>query len=137
VLTNKQRQFISEYTTNGFNATAAAKTAGYKGNDKSLPVSGVQVLKSTKVKAEIDRILAKRERKDEDKQQKLVKFLEETIEGKNAKGIQLKATELLMKYYGMLVERRITEDATRERELDEAQEAEARRLAAIRLRDAG
>lgn len=137
-LTEKQRLFIAEYTTNGFNATGAARKAGYSGNDKSLPVTGVQVLKSSKVKAEISRILAERGNENEDKAAKCLLFLENTIDGKGISvANKLRATELYMKTLGMLKEHRIIEDATRERELDEAQKAEALRIAAIRFRQTG
>lgn len=129
-LTDKQKAFVVEYTTNGGNATQAAKMAGYSpnGSERSCSVSGVQALASTNVQGELARIMAKRELKDEDKQQKLVTFLEETIEQKNTKGMQLKAAELLMKYYGMLKEHRVFEDITRQKELDGAAEQEAETL---------
>jgi phage terminase small subunit len=62
-LTLKQRTFKVEYLANGFNATAAAKTAGY--SDKTAAAQGSRLLKNVKVAAAIaasvGRSLTKRE----------------------------------------------------------------------------
>lgn len=43
-LTPKQQLFVDTYLTNGFNALQACRTAGYKGNDKTLSVVGAENL---------------------------------------------------------------------------------------------
>ena len=55
-LTGKQAAFVRAYTTNGFNATQAAITAGYA--ESSAHVTGHENIRNPKIKAEIDRILA-------------------------------------------------------------------------------
>ena len=54
-LTDKQRRFIAEYCTNGYNATRAAKSAGCNCKDEgSFAVSGVSLLRNSNVRAAID-----------------------------------------------------------------------------------
>lgn len=48
-LTGKQQAFINAYLSNGFNATEAARTAGYKGNDNVLGVTGHENLRNPKI----------------------------------------------------------------------------------------
>ena len=48
-LTGKQRVFVDSYLSNGFNATEAARTAGYKGNDNVLGVQGHENLRNPKI----------------------------------------------------------------------------------------
>ncbi len=57
-LTGKQRAFVDAYLSNGFNATDAARQAGYSGDDHALAVIGSRNLRITDVRAEIDRLLA-------------------------------------------------------------------------------
>lgn len=73
-----------------------------------------------------------------DKAQKLVQELEKIISGKGETTTnRLRAIELHMKHLGLLAERRIIENVDRQRELSEAEVAEAKRLAQIRLRKTG
>ena len=51
VLTGKQKVFVDAYLANGFNATEAARTAGYKGNDNVLGVTGHENLRNPKISA--------------------------------------------------------------------------------------
>lgn len=51
-LTTRQRRFIEVY--NG-NATEAARIAGYEGDDNTLGVTGHELLRNPKIKAEIDK----------------------------------------------------------------------------------
>jgi hypothetical protein len=53
------------------------------------------------------------------------------------KGVQARLLETLMKYKGMLTERRIIETVDRTAELETAEAAEAKRLASIRFRQTG
>lgn len=48
-LTGKQRVFIDSYLSNGFNATEAARTAGYKGNDVTLATVGYENLRKPQI----------------------------------------------------------------------------------------
>lgn len=48
-LTGKQRAFINAYLSNGFNATEAARQAGYEGNDNVLGVTGYENLRNPKI----------------------------------------------------------------------------------------
>lgn len=48
-LTVKQKLFVEAYLSNGFNATKAARTAGYSGNDAQLAVRGSETVRNRKV----------------------------------------------------------------------------------------
>lgn len=48
-LTGKQQAFINAYLSNGFNATDAARQAGYEGNDNVLGVQGHENLRNPKI----------------------------------------------------------------------------------------
>lgn len=48
-LTGKQQIFVDSYLSNGFNATEAARQAGYKGNDNALAVQGYENLRNPKI----------------------------------------------------------------------------------------
>lgn len=50
-LTTKQRLFVESYLSNGFNATEAARTAGYKGNDVTLAAVGYENLRKPQIAA--------------------------------------------------------------------------------------
>lgn len=50
-LTTKQRLFVECYLSNGFNATEAARQAGYGGDDRSLAVIGHENLRKLKIAA--------------------------------------------------------------------------------------
>lgn len=48
-LTGKQKVFVEAYLANGFNATEAARTAGYKGNDNTLSSVGYENLRKPEI----------------------------------------------------------------------------------------
>jgi phage terminase small subunit len=48
-LTGKQQAFINAYLSNGFNATEAAREAGYEGNVNVLGVTGHENLRNPKI----------------------------------------------------------------------------------------
>lgn len=48
-LTTKQRLFVESYLSNGFNATEAARVAGYKGNDVTLAAVGYENLRKPQI----------------------------------------------------------------------------------------
>ena len=52
-LTTKQRLFVESYLSNGFNATEAARAAGYKGNDVTLAAVGYENLRKPQIAAVI------------------------------------------------------------------------------------
>jgi hypothetical protein len=49
VLTGKQKMFVEAYLSNGFNATEAARTAGYKGSDNTLSQRGHELVRNSKI----------------------------------------------------------------------------------------
>lgn len=53
-LTGKQRAFIDAWFENGFNATEAARTAGYAGDDNVLATTGSQNLRKPKIQQVIN-----------------------------------------------------------------------------------
>jgi hypothetical protein len=55
-LTYKQRAFIENYLT-AWNATEAARLAGYSGNDATLAVIGSENIRKPKIRTEIDQRL--------------------------------------------------------------------------------
>ncbi|MBU1748715.1 MAG: terminase small subunit [Chloroflexi bacterium] len=57
-LTTKQRLFVEEYLACGFNATEAARRAGYKGNDATLAAVGYENLRKPHIAARIKRRIA-------------------------------------------------------------------------------
>ena len=50
-LTTKQRLFVESYLSNGFNATEAARAAGYKGDSRTLAVVGFENLRKPNIAA--------------------------------------------------------------------------------------
>lgn len=61
-LTDKQQAFVQAYTTNGYNATQAARQAGYKGNDNTMRQTGFKLVTNGNVKRAI---AAKKQEKQE------------------------------------------------------------------------
>jgi phage terminase small subunit len=57
-LSGKQRVFVAEYTTNGFNATQAAISAGY--SRKTADSTGWENLKKPEIATEIERAISHR-----------------------------------------------------------------------------
>jgi len=53
-LNGKQKMFVSAYLANGFNATRAAESAGYAGNDNTLAVTAYNLLRNAKIRAIIN-----------------------------------------------------------------------------------
>ena len=56
-LTDKQRRFVEEYCSNGFNATKAATTAGY--SEKTAKQMGCENLSKPDVQEEIQKFMSK------------------------------------------------------------------------------
>ena len=136
-LTYKQQRFIEHYTTNGGNATKAARDAGYKGNEYSLRVIGCQNLTKLNVKTAIDAITQRKQESNEAKIQRILNKLESiAYDAQARKSDALKAMELLGKYHAIWSEKRIIENIDRQRELDEQEQAEAKRIALLRFKTA-
>lgn len=53
-LTKKQEAFVAAYLSNGFNATDAAREAGYGGNARTLAAIGCENLAKPKIKEKVD-----------------------------------------------------------------------------------
>lgn len=68
-LTEKQKRFVQEYLVD-LNATAAAKRAGY--SEKSASRIAVELLNKTQVSAEIQKQQAKRQKRVEITQEKVL-----------------------------------------------------------------
>lgn len=71
-LTEKQKRFVQEYLVD-LNATAAAKRAGY--SEKSASRIAVELLNKTQVSAEIQKQQAKRQKRTEITQEKVLQEL--------------------------------------------------------------
>ena len=56
-LTAKQSAWLAAYLSNGFNATQAARTAGYKGNAKTLSVVGAENLAKPSISARVEKVI--------------------------------------------------------------------------------
>lgn len=54
-LTGKQRAWLEAYISNGYNGTAAARSAGYNGDDRTLAVIAYDNIRNTNIKAELDK----------------------------------------------------------------------------------
>jgi hypothetical protein len=52
-LTGKQQVFIDAYLSNGFNATDAARQAGYEGNENTLSSVGYENLRKPEIASEV------------------------------------------------------------------------------------
>lgn len=69
-LTDKQALFVKHYAAT-LNATESARLAGYKGNDKTLGVVGVENLAKPSIRVAIDSLLDKRTMEAEEVLQRL------------------------------------------------------------------
>ena len=106
-LTEKQKRFVQEYLVD-LNATAAAKRAGY--SEKSASRIAVELLNKTQVSAEIQKQQAKRQKRVEITQEKVLsdekrKAIASIKEGQYGTEVKVhdkvKALELLAKHLGM------------------------------------
>lgn len=57
-LTGKQELFIAHYVTNGFNATEAARSAGYKGTENAWAVIGSKNIRKANIREAITKLMA-------------------------------------------------------------------------------
>ncbi len=138
-LTGKQQAFIDHYTGDcKYNGTEAARRAGYKGNSNTLgQVSKENLLKPT-IKAAIQAKAAKVAEKIDVSVEFVVKKLLNALniaEERNNLAAIARILELLGRYKAMFTDNITTTDVIRQRELDEAEQAEAIRLSEILIRE--
>jgi len=135
-LTGKQRVFLREYLSNGFNGVQAAKKAGYSGNTNTLAQRAHELVNKSKVKAEIDRIITEKTEKMDVTVEFIVSKLMKGLslaESKQDLVAMARFSELLGKYKAMFTEN-VRTTTERQRELSEKEKVEAREIATIRLR---
>lgn len=135
-LTMKQRLFVEAYFANNYNATEAAKEAGYNGNN--LNRIGHELLQKPHVKAAVEELAQKRIKEisltEEYVIRKLVRTIEKAEQDNNLSAV-LRGIELAAKNLGMLRER--TEisgpdgDAIRMENVDNEAKDFARKIASI------
>ena len=78
-MTDKQKSFVDNYLSNGFNATRAAISAGY--SKKTAYSIGERLLKNVEIKFAIDARLKEIESKQICKAEELLKFLSSVVRG--------------------------------------------------------
>ena len=124
-LTLKQEAFCRAYIANGGNASAAARTAGYGGENHS--VVGCSLMKNERVQRYLAALTAEGLANGSDKE---IPTPEETMkaiwhEARYAKSDQARAANLraLAMYHGLLLERRRDESALDNRSEEELLEA--------------
>ena len=100
-LTDKQRRFIEEYCSNGFNATQAAISAGY--SEKTAQVQGSETLSKPMVQDGIQEFMSKATEKalvtTEDLIEKLLYECNPQLEGSN-QSARIQAIKVLTDYTG-------------------------------------
>ena len=104
-LTPKQKMFCKEYLID-LNATQACIRAGY--SQKTAEVQGPRLLGNVRVKSEIDRLKAIREKKVELTAEKVLEDIERVrkkAEGSEQYTVSLKASELQGKHLAMFIEK--------------------------------
>jgi|SRR5215510_7289958 len=98
--TNKQRAFVAAYTGDaGFDATKAARLAGYRANSKhSFESIGSELLKKAPIKAAVDEFFAKGDLSAEEVLREVIKI----ALGNSKDRDKLKALDLMMRHHGLL-----------------------------------
>ena len=111
-LTGKQQAFVTAYLANGFNATRAADTAGYKGTETALSVQGNTNLRIPRIEAEITRRSVALQERVEVTPAHIQGILSQTIvprigsDNPRQADVLLRATELLGRTIGAFVDRK-------------------------------
>ena len=104
-LTDKQQIFCKEYIVD-LNAKQACIRAGY--SEKTAEQQASRLLRNVKVKSEVERLKAIREKKVELTAEKVLKDIErvrEKAEGSEQFNVSLKASELQGKHLAMFTEK--------------------------------
>jgi hypothetical protein len=111
-MTEKQWAFISTYLANGRNGAAAARAAGYAGNNKHLTSRAAKLLSGKKIRKYLEDQAkeAALQGKCLSPDQVLEGLSREAIKGENGH-IRVSAFQVLAKYHGLLVEK--VEDVTK------------------------
>lgn len=135
-LTGKQKAWLNDYLINGFNAYKATVKAGYKGNNATLRTIGSQNLTKLNIKTEIERRQAElalrtgyTTEKQVERYNDLYLVCREEHRLESARG----CLDSITRMNGGFTDKLITEDHTKQVELDDKQQEEACRLANIRL----
>lgn len=107
-LTLKQEKFCIEYVKNGGNATAAARDAGYKGNDNTLSSVGDENLRKPAIIDRLKELQAPEVRKDIlsiEQRRKMLTDIAIGMSDGSSQGttVALKALEILNKMDGIYV----------------------------------
>lgn len=134
-MNDKQKTFCREYLID-YNATAAYKRAGYK-DTSSAEQNSCRLISKDKVKAEIRRLQTEKTKNMELTVQIVLDDLNYGLEEAKRTGdlrAYAKFCELRGKHKAMYVDRQQTEDSTRQRELDESESEEAKKLAVLRFK---
>jgi hypothetical protein len=127
-LTAKQKAFIEELPKNQWNGTRAAISAGY--SPKSAGVMAHRLLKNPRIAEELEKRTAEIVNKTDVEVGEIISALcTIAFGGRATNSEKLRALDLLGRYKGMFSERRVIEDVTRQRELDEAERRRAEELA--------
>ncbi len=100
-MTVRQEKFVNEYLSNGFNATQAAKSAGY--SEKTAYSQGQRLLKHDEVKEQVEKVREKLLKDSETKVEDLVNVLKEITENEIERRptASIKAIEVLCKLLGL------------------------------------
>lgn len=141
-LTAKQQAFAEFYTdfsnkTTFNNGLESARAANYKGNKRTLTSIAAENLTKLDIIKAIGAIRAERRAKSEYDRQKCEQELHaayELAELQKNPVAMVAAARGKAKLYGLETDKLVT-DNTRQRELSEKEQVEARRIASIRLQD--
>ena len=140
-LTAKQRAFVDEYCSNGGNASQAYKKA-YPNCKSGWNAHGAKNVAKGSIKQAISVKTAKRQEKVEYNYEKAISELNKIIDNltKQARSGNISANSALIQVLREknditgLHKQRFIDETEQKRELTETEQAEARRLANIRLR---
>jgi len=133
-LTNKQKAFVEDYCSNGWNATKAATTAGYA--KSSVRVTGCQNITKPNIKAAIDAYKAEIQRVADYTREKAQRELDRALaiaEGKHDAQAMTGAIRAKSKLYGLEIERHQFEvvEGTRPADIDEAKARIRKRIDSV------
>jgi len=135
-MTAKQQAFVDYYCSNGYNGVQAARDAGYKGSYNTLHAIAVENLQKPTIKAAIDDYIRKRQVKcafnREQSELELIQAQQRAI----AKGdipSEIAAIREKNAIFALRTEN-IHSTSDQQRELDEKEAVEAKRISRLRLR---
>jgi hypothetical protein len=133
----KANAIAAEYMTNGFQKVKALLSVGYKttyANSKA----GLKTYDNLKEKQALERIASQNKASDAVRAEQIISNLRHaqaiSLEA-NDRQSYIRATELLGKTLAMFTDKTLTSDIDKQRELDQQELVEAKRIASIRLKD--